>query len=122
LAASVGIALGSGGAAALAGPLAAPMIVGVGFPVAIALGVLSVAFAVDRFFTHALAAVVGLPFLLLLYGLGVGLVIGYVPMLGYAMIFGGLGLMARAVVPPRVARDAEAGPKGADRFETHVRG
>lgn len=95
----LGLALAGGGAATLLGePFATWLLAGV-FPVTLALSVVAIALASNDQWGYAVAAVIGLPFLALLYAPALGVAVQYASWVGFPLIFIGAGALALGMRP-----------------------
>lgn len=110
---AVGLLLVGGGAAALLGEPQATWIIALAFPVAIALGVVCVALASSEWLKMAIAMALGLPFVLFVYALVLGVIIQYAPAGGSVLVVLGAGSLAMTLRPSRAARD-QAMPSSAE--------
>ena len=94
-----------GGAAALLGEPQATWISALVFPVAIALGVVCVGIASSEWLENAIAMALGLPVLLFVYALGLGVIVQYAPSGGSLLVVLGAGSLAMMLRPSSAAKD-----------------
>ena len=103
----LGLALAGGGAATLFGePYATWLLAGV-FPVTLALSVVAIALASNDHWGYAVASVIGLPFLALLYAPALGVAIERGSWVGFPLIVIGAGALALGVRPGAAGRERE---------------
>jgi hypothetical protein len=100
----VGLLLVGGGIAALLGEPQATWMIALAFPVAIALGVVCVAMASTEWLKIAISMALGLPFLLFVYILALGVIVQYAPAGGSLLVILGAGSLAMMLRPSRAAR------------------